>query len=133
MKLSNIKLLAVGVLALAVSSCKKELDLSPSNQVELKETFSTVREAQEWNTGLYSLIRGRFYGVYQYTQDIQGDQFNATIDFGNRNGFPHRWSMQSDDGNLATIWSGYYRAITNINLALPQFENIVPSAEATNA
>lgn len=134
MKLSTIKFLAIGILALAVSSCKKDLELFPNNQVELSQTFSTVREAQEWNTGLYGLLRGRFYGIYQYTQDIQADQLNATIDFGNRNGFPHRWTgFLADDGNISTVWSGYYRAITNINLALPQFTKITPSADATNA
>jgi starch-binding outer membrane protein, SusD/RagB family len=133
MKRLKIKVLAVGMLALAVSSCKKELELFPNNQVELSQTFSTVREAQEWNTGLYGLLRGRFYGIYQYTQDIQGDQLNATVDFGNRNGFPHRWTgFLADDGTIASVWSGYYRGITNINLALPQFEKITPSAEATN-
>lgn len=120
---------------LALGSCSKEkLELFPTSNIELSQSFLSVRDAKTWNTGLYSLLRGRFYGIYAYSADIQGDQLNATVDFGNRNGFPHRWEgFEATDGNLTSIWSGYYRAITNINIMIPGFAQITPSTATTNA
>ena len=135
MKLFNIKYLAGGFLALALASCSKEkLETFPNNSIELSQSFQTVRDAKTWNTGVYGLLRGRFYGNYTITSDIQADQLNASIDFGNRNGFPHRWEgFEATEGNTNGIWSGYYRAITNINIMIPGFATITPSAAADNA
>lgn len=125
----KLNYIAIGLLALSIASCKKEhLDKFPSSNIELDQSFQSVRDAKTWNTGLYSLLRGRFYGVYQTNQDVQGDQLNATVDFGNRNGFPHRWEgFEATETNLNTIWRGYYSGITNANIMLDGFERIVPA------
>lgn len=132
LKLSYI---AIGLFALSIASCKKgNLDKFPTSNIELAQSFQSVRDAKTWNTGLYGLLRGRFYGIYQYNQDIQGDQLNATIDFGNRNGFPHRWEgFEATETNINSIWSGYYRGITNANIMLDGFEKITPANAAETA
>jgi starch-binding outer membrane protein, SusD/RagB family len=125
MKVFKIKYIAGGLLALSLASCKKELDKFPSSSIALEQGFESIRDAKAWNNGLYAGLRGRFYGIYTYTQDIQGDQLNATIDFGNRNGFPHRWEgFESTEGNINSIWAGYYRGITDVNLMLEGFQKI---------
>lgn len=126
MKLKNY--IAIGLIGLSMASCKKELDKFPTSSIALDQSFQSVRDAKTWNTGLYGILRGRFYGIYQYTQDVQGDQLNATIDFGNRNGFPHRWEgFEATENNINSIWTGYYRGITNANIMLEGFEKIVPA------
>lgn len=134
MKLKSIYI-AAGLLMLSIASCKKStLDKFPTSSVELDQSLQSVRDAKLWNTGLYALLRGRFYGIYQYNQDIQGDQLNATVDFGNRNGFPHRWEgFEATEVNLNTIWTFYYRAITNANIMLDGFEKITPATPAETA
>ena len=129
MKVFNIKYLAAGgLLALSLASCKKELEKFPTSSIALEQSFESVRDARSWNNGLYSRLRGRFYGIYAYTQDIQGDQLNATIDFGNRNGFPHRWEgFEATEGNINSIWIGYYSGITNANLMIDGFKEITPA------
>lgn len=129
---SKLKYIVIGLLGISMTSCKKEnLEKFPTSNIALDQSFQSVRDAKTWNTGLYGLLRGRFYGIYQYNQDVQGDQLNATVDFGNRNGFPHRWEgFEATETNLNAVWTGYYLGITNANIMLEGFEKIKP-ADAT--
>jgi starch-binding outer membrane protein, SusD/RagB family len=125
----KLNFITVGMLGLSLAACKKDnLDKFPTSNIPLDQSFESVRDAKIWNTGLYGNMRGTFYGIYQYTQDIQGNQLNATIDFGNRNGFPHRWEgFEATESNINTIWSGYYRGIANVNIMLDGFNDITPA------
>jgi hypothetical protein len=111
---------------LTLASCEKKLDLYPYNSIELSQSFQTIKDATTWNNGLYSDLRGRVYGSYNISQDVQADQLNASLDFGNRNGNPHRWgsSFLADDGALSGAWSGYYGALRNINMTIAGYEKI---------
>lgn len=116
---------------LGMVSCEKKLDLFPFSSIELSQSFKTIKDATTWNNGLYADFRGRVYGSYNISPDVQCDQLNATLDFGNRNGNPHRWgtSFLADDGALSGSWSGYYSALRNVNMTISGFENI----KTTNA
>jgi len=128
MKMKMKKLLIKNMVAFAailtLGSCEKRLDLYPYNSIELSQSFKTAKDAATWNNGLYSDLRGRVYGSYNISQDVQADQLNATLDFGNRNGNPHRWgtSFLSDDGALSGPWQGYYFGLRNINTCIAGFE-----------
>ncbi|HEV8286567.1 MAG TPA: RagB/SusD family nutrient uptake outer membrane protein [Chitinophagaceae bacterium] len=127
MKQFKIKFLAGSLIIFFLASCSKQLDKIPYNSIALSEAFQTVKDAKTWNTGLYSNLRGRVYGIYTFTTDVQGDQLNASLDFGNRNGAPHRWDFTSDDYSIRDIWSGYYSALTNVNISIDGFNKIVPA------
>lgn len=101
-------------------SCEKKLDLYPYNKIELSQSFQTVKDAKAWDNGIFSSLRGRLYGLFTYSQDVQADQLNATLDFGNRNGNPHRWgsSFLADDYTIRDVWSGYYFMMKNVNSAI---------------
>ena len=135
MKKLFIKNMVAFAAILSLGSCEKKLDLYPYNSIELSQSFKTVKDAATWNTGLYADFRGRVYGSYNISQDVQADQLNATLDFGNRNGNPHRWgtSYLADDGALSGSWSGYYFALRNINTCIAGFETIktTTAADAT--
>ena len=127
MKNLRIGLIAAVVLTTLFSSCKK-LDLFPYNSIEQSQSFKTVKDAKTWNAGLYASFRGRQYGSYMFTTDVQADQLNASLDFGNRNGNPHRWgtSFLADDGTIRDQWAAYYSAIANINVAIKGLEEVKP-------
>lgn len=131
MKRFKIQLLAGSILLLGAVSCTKNLDKFPASDIELSQSFQTVKDAKTWNTGLYSNLRGRVGGIYTFTTDVQADQLNASLDFGNRNGSPHRWEgFLADDYSIRDIWSGYYRGITNANISINGFNQITPSTPA---
>ena len=117
-----IKCLLVSV---ALVGCD-DLERFPYDSIEQTQSFQTVGDAATWNTGLYASLRGNVYGNFTFATDVQADQLNATLDYGNRNGFPHRWEgFLAADGLLSGHWSSYYSAINNINVALAGFETIV--------
>lgn len=129
MKYFNMKYVVGALIITSLASCSKNLDKTPYSDIELSQSFKTVKDAQTWNIGLYSNLRARVNGIYTYTADVQADQLNASLDYGNRNGFPHRWDgFLSTDYSLRDIWQGYYRAITNNNIAIEGFNQITPAS-----
>lgn len=114
-----------------MASCTKQLDKYPFSDIELSQSFRNVKDAKTWNNGIYSSLRGRVYGIYTFTTDVQADQLNASLSFGNRNGAPHRWEgFLADDYSIRDIWSGYYSGIKDLNIQLAGFENITPATPA---
>ncbi len=97
-----------------VYSC--EIERFPYGQLEQSQAFKTMNDAKALNNGLYILLRNRIYGQYMFATDIQADLYNASLDYGNRFGFNHRWDgFLSDDYSIRDIWQGYYAALANIN------------------
>ena len=118
----RIMLLAV-ILIAAMTSCK--LDKYPFDSIEQSQAFQTVKDATTLDNGLYGNLRARVNGIYSYTTDVQADQLNATLDYGNRNGFPHQWTnFLADDYNIRDMWSGYYNALINVNNFLNNVDKI---------
>ncbi|WP_316797098.1 RagB/SusD family nutrient uptake outer membrane protein [Pedobacter agri] len=113
----------------AITSCKK-LDLKPYDAVDISTGFNTVLDAKYWNSGIYAALRGRVYGSYNVLQEVQGDQLNASIDFGNRNGAPHRWGSFLNNDDFAGIYQGYYSGLSNVNVVIKGYEQIQASAGA---
>lgn len=132
----SIQFLAVIVFAaISFSSCEKNLELFPSSSIELSQSFENVRDAKAWDNGIYSTFRSRQYGIYMYTQDVQADQLNASIDYGNRNGAPHKWgsSFLADDYSIRDVWQGYYFALRNVNYAISAYPKVVTTVPAEKA
>lgn len=108
------KLLLFLAASVMVVSC--DLDRYPYNAIEQSQSFMTIKDATTLNNGLYASLRGRVYGIFTFSTDVQADLLNATLDYGNRNGFPHKWGQfLSDDYTIRDTWQNYYSAITNVN------------------
>lgn len=122
---NKLKLLSLAVFtALALVSC--DLNRFPYDQIEQSQSFQTIKDATTFNNGLYATLRSRVYGMFMYSTDVQADLLNATLDYGNRNGFPHKWNgFLSDDYTIRDSWQNYYSAISNINNILDNSGKIV--------
>ena len=107
----------------------------PYSTIELPLALKTIRDAQAFDNGIFSSLRGVLYGTYTISPDIQGDQLNASLDFGNRNGNPHRWgtSFQADDGAITSGWQGHYFMLKNVNFALDGYPKIAVSTSTDSA
>lgn len=129
----NIKLsLITALLMLMAVSC--ELDRYPYDQIEQSQAFQTISDAEQLRNGMYANLRGRLYGIYTYATDLQADIFNATLEYGNRNGDVHRWTtFLSDDNTISGVWRGYYGALVNVNNLINKIDNIVPEDAAEQA
>ncbi len=102
-----------------------DLERFPYDAIETGQSFKTIQDAENWNNGIYSYFRARQYGVYTYSQDIQVDQLNASLDYGNRNGELHRWStFLAGSYTIRDTWREYYSAINNINMILDEYSKM---------
>jgi hypothetical protein len=125
-----IKILSL-TLVIAVTSVSCDLNRYPYDAIEQSQAFMTMKDAATLNNGLYSSLRGRVYGLFMFSTDVQADQLNATLDYGNRNGFPHKWNgFLADDYTIRDTWRYQYNTITNINNVLNN-SNKIPIANAT--
>ncbi|MGJ1205538.1 RagB/SusD family nutrient uptake outer membrane protein [Sphingobacterium lactis] len=130
MKLKNIFILGLVSIGF-LTSC--DLDLTPYNVIDTELSFTSVSDAQKWDTRFYADLRGRVYGHYIMSPDVQADQLNAVIDYGNNYGAVHRWNdFLADSYEISNVWSGYYGALSNVNTAIQGFDKITPkNAEET--
>jgi len=130
-KILNFIVLAL-VFALFTVSC--ELERFPHTDIEQTQAFRNITDARNFNNGLYSFLRGRVYGIPMFVTDVQADQFNATFDFGNRNGSPHRWEdFLAGNYEIRDIWRNYYSAIANVNNFLDNADKVVTQSAAEEA
>jgi hypothetical protein len=131
MKKFNIYITMSLTVLITVTSCKK-LNLTPVFEIAQSQSFKTINDAKAWDNGMYSTFRGRQLGNYLYYQEAQTDELNATLDYGNNFGSPHRWdaSFTAQDQTLVLMWNAYYSAIASINVALAGFPTIPTSGAA---
>ncbi|MBE0673550.1 MAG: RagB/SusD family nutrient uptake outer membrane protein, partial [Bacteroidales bacterium] len=129
-KISRI-LLLTAVISITVVSC--DLDRFPYNSIEQSQSFKTMKDAATHRNGLYASFRSRIYGIYMYSTDVQADILNATLDYGNRNGFPHRWTeFLAGDYTIRDTWRGYYSALADVNNLIENLGTI-STADAAEA
>lgn len=126
MKKININIIIpMLVVVLTAMGCSDDLERNPFSSIPAGESFLSYDDALNWDAGMYGDLRGRVGGTRMYVPDIQADQLNATQNYGNRNGFPHRWEQfLAADGTIQGIWSGYYSGIRDVNVALAGFDNL---------
>lgn len=135
MKKIFLNLFLLTGMAVTFEACTKKLDLFPPNQIELSQSFKTMNDAKAYDNGLYGGLRSLQYGTFTVPQDVQADQLNASIDYGNRNGNPHRWgsSFLADDGVFSGTWNSYYSVMKNVNAAIEGYPLVTATTPADQA
>jgi len=128
MKKLNIYIASVLIIMAAGSSCKKLNDQNPHDAIDLNTAFETITDAQKWDAGTYSALRGNFDMSHNST-DLQADELSVSLSEGNANGGQYRWGAFFGADQPAGYWEGWYAAISNINAAIGGFPNI----KTTNA
>lgn len=115
-----------------LSSC--DLDKFPYNAIGTEKSFESVADAKNWDNRIHADIRGRINGAFATNTDIQADQLNATVDYGNRGGFLHRWTeLYASDYALEDAWAAYYSGVLITNQALEGFATISPANDKEKA
>lgn len=102
------------------TSC--DMDLQPYGSLDDESAIQSVNDCLRFRNGLYSNLRGLTTGSYVYATDLQADQFQATIYYGNRMGFFSSGNILSSDGNITSYWAGLYSVINSANYAIEKME-----------
>jgi hypothetical protein len=125
-------LFLTAVITFTTVSC--ELNRYPYNAIETSQAYKSLKDATTFNNGLYASFRGVVYGIYQFSTDVQADQLNATLDYGNRNGFPHKWTpFLADDYTIRDTWRYQYSIIANINNFITNSSKFPVASDAEKA
>lgn len=114
----------VAAMALLIASC--ELDLTPSSAISQPDAFKSISDAAKFDNGLANRYRTCFYGICSFTNDVQSEYYNASMDFGNRQGQPHRSdeNFTADEYNMRDIWRYSYLLVVNVNNLLENIDKI---------
>lgn len=96
-----------------LASC--DMDVQPQGAIPDTETLVNVSDYEDFNNGLYALMRSITSGDYVVLSDVQLDDFNAVIGNGNRRMEFYNGQVQPSTGEIGAIFSGYYSAIAQTN------------------
>ncbi len=121
-------LLAAAIIAF--SSCKKELDLQPTDTFNQNNAFLTMADIQLGVNGAY----GR-YGAYandMYVSALVSDEGKLGADNSGQGALTYRYQYGSNNtsgGDVIGGWGAYYAVIDQVNRVLPY----IPTVTATPA
>lgn len=112
--------LAAGTL---FTSC--DMDLRPYGSLDDETAIQSVNDCLRFRNGLYTSLRGLTTGSYVYATDLQADQFQATINYGNRMGFFSSGNILSSDGDITNYWASLYSVINSANYIIEKMEGML--------
>lgn len=102
------------------TSC--DMDLRPYGSLDDESAIQSVNDCLRFRNGLYASLRGLTTGAYVYATDLQADQFQATISYGNRMGFFSSGNILSSDGDITNYWASLYSVINSANYIIEKME-----------
>lgn len=121
-------------LTLLASCSKNLLNLNPAGSIALDQSFEKASDATQWDNGMYANLRSNVYGQYTFATDIQADQLNATLDYGNNYGSQQDWvDFLATDYTISGEWSGYYNGVASDNVAIAGIQTIIPQSAQDSA
>lgn len=113
----------LGALTLATVSCKKDLDLQPTDTFSENNAFLTMTDLQYGANEAY----GR-YGTYvndMYVSALVADEAKLGFDNSGQGALTYRYQYASDGtsgGDVTAAWGGYYSLIDQTNRVLSKVD-----------
>jgi starch-binding outer membrane protein, SusD/RagB family len=131
MKQKKYGLYIIAALVL-LSSCKKQLDLQPSDTFSDANAFITLADVQLGTNEAY----GRYsaYASDMYTNALTSDEAKLGLDNAGQGALTYRYQYAADattGGDVVGAWGAYYRVIDQVNRVLPFVSTVTaePSEE----
>src|SRR5690349_11241706 len=128
MRITKTLILGFGLVAVAGTSCKKELTKQPYNAVSEDQAFKTATDFQNATKGIYERIafsQGYYGGDMIIVPDLLSD--NLITNANGRGTFLNtsRWLYNAD--NTLGLWQTGYSIIRSANGVLANIDNGVVS------
>lgn len=118
----NIKLACLALLLFA-SSCKKTVDILPTDSIETTKAFQSVDDLDKGTIGAYASYT---YENQIYVASIMSDDVRWALDNVARNyGLAHKWNFDPGNGDVTAAWANSYVVIDRINRVLEAFDKVV--------
>lgn len=105
------------------SSCS--LDREPSDYINYEKSFKTIADAEKWDNGIYSTLRGKFGGAYILLQEAQADMLNAHAAYSNLYAEFHGWKqLRAENNEMVQVYHSYYSALIDANVVIEKIPTI---------
>lgn len=133
MKLRNYSIYLIAA-CLLFSSCKKELDLSPTDSFNENNAFQTIDDVQKGTNAVYS--RFGTYANKLYVSALVSDEAKIGADNQGQGALTYRYQYSSDPttgGDVNPAFGGYYSVIDQINRVLPYVATVKAATPAEEA
>lgn len=127
----NLKYIAFCMAISAIVSCKKGLDLQPTDVFSDANAFLTIDNAQ---SGAYEAYT-RFGGAYSnnlYVNALVSDEATLGKDNGGQGALTYRFQFSADNttgGDVIAAWGGYYSTIDQTNRVLTYLPTVTARAD----
>lgn len=113
--------------ATILHSC--DLEKEPGDYVPFDKSYGNMRDATQWNNGIYSTLRGKFGGGYMLPQEVQADMLNAHASYNGYLASFHSWNVKSEDEVLSSIYHSYYAALLDANIVIVKAPKLKETSE----
>lgn len=110
--------------ALGLLSCKKQLDLLPTDSIDNSKAFSTVADLEQGLLGVYS---ANDQTNKEYIGSILADEVRLSSENRGQGQFEFKWQYSSSTGGVTAAYRQYYTMIDRIHRVLSGFENVTPA------
>ncbi|MFL9482224.1 RagB/SusD family nutrient uptake outer membrane protein [Chitinophagaceae bacterium LWZ2-11] len=126
---NNIKYY-IGAAVILFASCKKELQLAPTDQIDQSKAFQSISDIQLGLNGAYGNFKT--YSNDMYVNSLLSDEAKIGADNAGQGLITYRFQYGADGtsgGDVIAAWGGYYGLIDQVNRTLAYVDK-VPSANA---
>lgn len=124
MKLNKIFVSLFAAAAL-LSSCS--MDTENFGAIDSGNGIQTMNDCRAFVNGIYTHMRGKTSGNYNFFADIQMHQFVGIVDNGNRGGIYSSGKLIASDTDMGNIYYNFYIQINDANYFVPKIDVMLES------
>jgi hypothetical protein len=129
MKKFSLYLITAAALAAGLSSCKKELDLQPTDTFNENNAYLNLTEVQYGLNAAY----GRYtaYINDMYVSALLSDEAKLGPDNSGQGALTFRYQYASDNtsgGDVTSAWGDYFSIVDQVNRLLPKIDQVSTSS-----
>lgn len=125
----NKYILLVALSFIVLQSCKKELDLNPTDTFTESNSFITLGDVQLGTNGAYA--RYTAYANDIYFNALLSDEAKLGLDNAGQGALTYRYQFSADvttGGDVVGAWGDYYAMIDQVNRLLPLVATVTATA-----
>jgi len=120
--------LSISVLAaLVLGSCKKQLDLLPTDSIDNSKAFTSVTDLEQGLLGVYSANNQT---NKEYIASILADETRISDENRGQGQFEFKWQYSSSTGGVTAAYRQYYTMIDRLHRVQAGFKNVKPANQA---
>ncbi|MEP7144754.1 MAG: RagB/SusD family nutrient uptake outer membrane protein [Ferruginibacter sp.] len=116
--------MVIGFLLIISSSCKKELELRPTDAIDITKAFTSVNDVEQGLLGVYS---SNDQTNKIYIASILADETKISNENRGQGQFEFKWQFSSGPSAVNVSYRQYYTMIDRVHKVLAGMANVIPT------